>query len=657
MDNFESGNEFEKYLRQKSAQALTPFSGGLELLPDCNMNCRFCYVHQNNNRRVEKGEILSAEEWIGIINQAYDMGLYSLLVTGGEPLLYPEFKKLFAWMSEKGLILTLNTNGTLFDESWIDFFKNYGVRQFNVTLYGTDNETYEKLCGFKNGYSKVMNTLRLMKEAGFHFRISVSVVPENMHQLERMKEIANELDVAISYATYMFPASRKEINPEEQYRMKPEEAAEAAIRCYHLQYPHVDYEATCRYSLSKLAAPQRFNHVEGFVCYAGKSDFWLSWNGQMRVCGMFSMPELSYNLKEKSFAECWQSLVEDSHKLHSVCRECSECKMRDLCQSCPAINYAESRQLDGKPEYQCRMTKHMVNFLFSEVERLDKEYGRIGKNETNISEELKTDHTTASIGTMTEDTNLSDNDNIANIANLPKVSIIVPVYNVCSYLARCIDAILSQALQEFELILVDDGSTDGSSDICDHYAALDSRIKVIHQENQGVSVARNVGIEHAKASYILFVDSDDYPESTWASSLYNKILAQPDALVMTNVWTGNEDAHRKLTIHEDFPDYDHIPLNECERIIVFAYVWNKIYRKDFLEHVRFDENISYEEDYIFNLEYMKLCKEAVFIPSPQYVHLTHESGLAIQGLAKKGKKLSDVELSQFLGELKLVRRF
>ena len=612
MDTFESGNEFEKYLRQKSADARMPFSGGLELLPDCNLDCKFCYVHQNRMERVEQGKILSADEWMKIIDQAYAMGVYSLLVTGGEPLLYPEFKRLFSWLSEKGLILTLNSNGTLFNEEWIEFFKNYGVRQFNISLYGTDNETYESLCGIKNGYTRVMNTFHLLKEAGFHFRISVSVVPQNMHQLDRMKEIAEELDVAISFATYMFPASRRKVDALTQYRMDPQTAAGASVRCFHLQHPNVDYEASCRYSLSKTANPQRFNNnKKGFVCYAGKSDFWLSWNGEMRACGMFAMPELTFDLKEHSFAECWAMLTEAAQRLNSVCPECADCSLRDLCESCPAANYAESLKLDGKPEYLCRKTKALAGFLRSEIERMDQAY--------------QTGHLEESV---------------------PKVSIIIPVYNGEKYLGRCIESILTQTLQDFELILVDDGSTDASPRICDGFAALDPRIRVIHQQNRGVSVARNVGIDTARAPYILFQDSDDYAERTWAASLYERIKAHPDSFIMTNVWVGNENNHREITIHEDFPDYDHIPLEESKRIVVWAYVWNKIYRKDILESVRFDESLSYNEDYLFNEEYIKNCTEAIFIPSPQVVHLNHAGGLADQGLARQGKTLGDIDLSE-----------
>ena len=94
--------------------------------------------------------------------------------------------------------------------------------------------------------------------------------------------------------------------------------------------------------------------------------------------------------------------------------------------------------------------------------------------------------------------------------NIPQISVIVPVYNVEKYLTQCIESILSQTYQEFELLLIDDGSEDNSGSICDHYSNIDSRVHVFHKENGGVSSARNMGIEHAKGEWVCFVDSDDW---------------------------------------------------------------------------------------------------------------------------------------------------
>ena len=103
----------------------------------------------------------------------------------------------------------------------------------------------------------------------------------------------------------------------------------------------------------------------------------------------------------------------------------------------------------------------------------------------------------------------------------PKISVIIPVYNAESTLRRCVDSVLAQTYTDFECLLIDDGSTDKSGEMCDEYAAKDSRVRVFHKENGGVSSARNVGLDNAKGEWITFLDSDDYIEEEFLGSIVN----------------------------------------------------------------------------------------------------------------------------------------
>ena len=105
------------------------------------------------------------------------------------------------------------------------------------------------------------------------------------------------------------------------------------------------------------------------------------------------------------------------------------------------------------------------------------------------------------------------------MANIPKISVIIPVYNAEKYLYRCIDSVLAQTYQDFELLLIDDGSKDSSGAICDEYAAKDARVRVFHKENGGVSSARNVGLDHARGEWITFVDADDWISMDWLKEM------------------------------------------------------------------------------------------------------------------------------------------
>ena len=139
----------------------------------------------------------------------------------------------------------------------------------------------------------------------------------------------------------------------------------------------------------------------------------------------------------------------------------------------------------------------------------------------------------------------------------PSISVIVPIYNSDKYLQRCIDSILSQDFEDFELLLIDDGSTDNSGDICDKYAEKDMRVRVFHKKNGGVSSARNLGIENAKGEWVVFIDSDDWVDITMLEKLYKNavvtlnnsmFLAYNPALNFANTENFSQYIHLKFEI-------------------------------------------------------------------------------------------------------------
>lgn len=175
------------------------------------------------------------------------------------------------------------------------------------------------------------------------------------------------------------------------------------------------------------------------------------------------------------------------------------------------------------------------------------------------------------------------------------ISVIVPVYNVESYVAKCIESIQNQSYQHLEIILVDDGSTDDSGDICDQYAAYDDRIKVIHQENGGLSAARNTGIEAANGDYIAFVDSDDYIAPNMYEDMLH-ILKDNDLDILEctafrdkngTIIEGCNDG--KLEIF-DKDDALRLAMHDC-----FVAAWSKLYKRSAIGDVRFPIGRKFED--------------------------------------------------------------
>lgn len=181
----------------------------------------------------------------------------------------------------------------------------------------------------------------------------------------------------------------------------------------------------------------------------------------------------------------------------------------------------------------------------------------------------------------------------------PEISIIVPVYNVEKYLKRCIDSILNQSFTDFELILVDDGSTDNSGKIIDEYTIKDERIKVIHKENGGQGSARNRGLDIAKGNYIGFIDSDDWIHKDMYKILYENIIKynmdisqidhKPTSSYINDEDIINEKVHIVDNILEEFGNCTSFEL------LPYIFVWNKLYKADIWSNFRFPEN-KFAED-------------------------------------------------------------
>lgn len=209
----------------------------------------------------------------------------------------------------------------------------------------------------------------------------------------------------------------------------------------------------------------------------------------------------------------------------------------------------------------------------------------------------------------------------------PLISIIVPVYKVQNFLCRCIDSILKQTFTDFECILVDDGSPDSCPDICDRYAGMDNRIKVIHQQNLGVSTARNTGLNFASGIYIGFVDSDDIIDPEMFSLMYHNAVKSNADLVMCGLLKENRDNkisvfafEEKFFTKEEFLSFFSLSIRKIENTLIINSVWNKLYKKTLLNNIYFDHNFRLGEDCLFNLEVFERCNYIYVSSSTPYIY-------------------------------------
>ncbi len=218
------------------------------------------------------------------------------------------------------------------------------------------------------------------------------------------------------------------------------------------------------------------------------------------------------------------------------------------------------------------------------------------------------------------------------------VSIIVPVYNAEKTIRRCVDSILNQDYTDFELIVADDGSKDDSGAILDAYAAQDSRVRVLHKENTGVSDTRNQAIAMATGTYLQFLDSDDWITPDATRLLVRAAEAEHCDLVISDFYrvVGTRVSHKGDIEEDEVLTREEYATHMMENPADFYYgvLWNKLYRRDIVEryHLQMDPEISWCEDFMFNLEYIRHGERFLALQVPIYYYVKTKGSLANQNL-------------------------
>lgn len=359
-----------------AAEARIPLGGAFELSPVCNFACKMCYVRKTQAQIREEGKRLrTVREWLDLAEQCKNAGMLYLLLTGGEPFLYPGFRELYERLHKMGMVLSINTNGTLIDEYTVSWLKANAPSRLNITLYGASPETYGRICGNPEGYERAMHSIRMLHDARIPLVINASMIPENAEDMEKIIKIGQELGINTRVATYMFPPARREREAGDS-RFTPEESARLALRRLRCSMPEEVYRQylESHQGDGREPAPEDWGgslNPEFMRCRAGRSSFWVSWDGTMTACGITRFPLVCQPFEE-DFLRCWRRLNETVCKAQ-VLSGCSGCPKRELCNPCVAMAVTETGDPNQKIPYLCSAADHLRRNICTELERLKQE--------------------------------------------------------------------------------------------------------------------------------------------------------------------------------------------------------------------------------------------------------------------------------------------
>lgn len=326
---------FYKAVWEKAFTEGIPISGTFELTPRCNFNCKMCYVHLKENMIPRYGKELTVEEWIGIAQDAKAAGTTWLCITGGEPLLHPEFPKIWKALSEMGFFLTLQTNASLIQGDMQKLLGQYPPRQVKVTLYGTTDQVYREVCGIDRGFTRVNDGIHTLMSMGIPVSLVSTVIRQNVNDVENM-------------ALYAY-----------RHRLSwtPTVGVKASLRgadtdVHELRLTE-KLEAQSKRNLEKRIQENKYidpNRKPCTYCKDYRIGYWILWDGNMRFCSFLKEP--NFSVPKMGFQNAWQHLLEYEEVLDWP-QECKTCEANKVCLKCMASIATESGSNEKVPMEYC----------------------------------------------------------------------------------------------------------------------------------------------------------------------------------------------------------------------------------------------------------------------------------------------------------------
>ena len=347
------------YLHAQGSKHGLPISGTFELTARCNFNCPMCYVHLTQEQVDAAGRELSAEQWLKLAEAARDKGMVFALLTGGEPLIRKDFFEIYHGMQAMGLVVSINSNGSMLKGAVLERFLEAPPARFNISLYGGSNDTYRKMCGIPV-YDQVKENIRNLRRAGVDVSLNLSITEFNRNDLERIHADAVEMDVNVRASSYMYPSIR--VNGEQfgcGNRLSATDSAECSVKWDTLRFTEKEFLARAENMRNRIVEWEGcpVEEGEGVTCRAGSSSFWVTWDGRMLPCGMMQHP-VAYPL-EIGFEAAWEQIRRQTREIRTPAK-CTGCEYRDLCGACSAVYYTETGKFDGVPEYVCRRAEEIA---------------------------------------------------------------------------------------------------------------------------------------------------------------------------------------------------------------------------------------------------------------------------------------------------------
>jgi radical SAM protein with 4Fe4S-binding SPASM domain len=361
-------------LWDKLKRKRTPLSFDLEVTARCNNDCQHCYINLPAGDVAARRNELTVPEITDIAAQAVELGAVWCLITGGEPLLRPDFSEIYLALKHKGLLVSVFTNATLIGDEHVALFREYPPRDIEVTVYGVTAKTYEAVTRTPGSFDRFMKGLSLLLGAGVRVRLKSMALQSNLHE-----------QAAIARFCRAHTKDYYRYDPQLHLRFDGDPERNAEITAARLTPEQiVVLESTDEVRMAAMQKKcdalidERLTHYTCdhlFHCGAGNGNFNVAYDGRFRLCSSLWAEGTTYDLRAGNLAEAWHNFVPRVRDLRSQRKEflqnCRACALVNLCMWCPAHAYLETGRMDAKTPYFCEVAHRRAENLKQRVEDKD----------------------------------------------------------------------------------------------------------------------------------------------------------------------------------------------------------------------------------------------------------------------------------------------
>ena len=320
-----------------------PIIGTFEITYRCNFRCIHCYADGRHNE-----SCMSYEEITRLVDEMADAGTFFLTLSGGDPLTHPDFARIYKYIRERGIFVEVFTNGTLITEEITQLFKEYPPVNVDITIYGSSNDTYWRVAGVKDGYSKMLRGLQRLKENNIHFTLKTSVLRENADDVPSIQDFARKNGVTFRYSYQVAPTIEGNTY-NYSHRLSPCEIVEREAK---------DSERAnfWRHKEKVVIDEVPYGELPIYNCKTAKFTFCISADGLLSGCIHDRVH--TRDLKLESFTEAWQAVNDEIESILITKKfPCAACEYLPFCNTCPADAEREFKDINCVDPFNCELAR------------------------------------------------------------------------------------------------------------------------------------------------------------------------------------------------------------------------------------------------------------------------------------------------------------